>query len=265
MLRKPLLPGLPVWRPVLCAQASRPPVLAAEDCAALASRPPRLAAVGSAARPGARRRGGEGPRRKGSATNAPRPEQAHVSPRHGGPAGAKNKAEQRGPVDTHQAHSARLDTQPSRLAFARVQDHPGHCLLVTAPSAHHTTPHRTTPHHTAPHHTTPHHTTPHHTTPHHTTPHHTTPHHTTPHHTTPHPGRWARFSEEDASPWALKEAPTTPWAGLPVPPRPVGPVLRKRRLPMGLEGGSDHPLGRTPRPPQAGGPGSPKMTPPHGP
>ena len=63
--------------------------------------------------------------------------------------------------------------------------HPGLCLLVTAPSAHHTTPHHTTPHHTTPHHTTPHHTTPHHTTPHHTTPHHTTPHHTTPYHTIP--------------------------------------------------------------------------------
>ena len=37
------------------------------------------------------------------------------------------------------------------------------------------------------------------------------------------PGRWARFSEDDASPWALKEAPTTPWAGLPVPPRTGGP------------------------------------------
>ena len=63
-----------------------------------------------------------------------------------------------------------------------MQDHPGHCLLVTAPLAQHNTPHHTTPHHTTPHHTTPHHTTPHHTTPHHTTPHHTTPHHTTPHH-----------------------------------------------------------------------------------
>ena len=87
----------------------------------------------------------------------------------------------------HTTKSAHLDTQPSRLAFSRVQDHPDHCLSVTAPSAHHTTPHHTTPHHTTPHHTTPHHTTPHHTTPHHTTPHHTTPHHTTPHHTTPHP------------------------------------------------------------------------------
>ena len=34
--------------------------------------------------------------------------------------------------------------------------HPGHCLLVAAPSAHHTTPHHTTRHHTTPHHTTPH-------------------------------------------------------------------------------------------------------------
>ena len=74
---------------------------------------------------------------------------------------------------------------PARLPVPMGR-HPGHCLLVTAPSAHHTTPHHTTPHHTTPHHTTPHHTTPHHTTPHHTTPHHTTPHHTTPHHTTPH-------------------------------------------------------------------------------
>ena len=41
----------------------------------------------------------------------------------------------------HTTHSAHLDTQPSQLAFSRVQDHPCHCLLVTAPSAHHTTPH----------------------------------------------------------------------------------------------------------------------------
>ena len=74
---------------------------------------------------------------------------------------------------------------PAWACCSREQDPPGHCLLVTAPSAHHTTPHHTTPHHTTPHHTTSHHTTPHHTTPHHTTPHHTTPHHTTPHHTTP--------------------------------------------------------------------------------
>ena len=37
-------------------------------------------------------------------------------------------------------------------------DIPAFCHLVTAPSAHHTTPHHTTPHHTTPHHTTPHHT-----------------------------------------------------------------------------------------------------------
>ena len=63
------------------------------------------------------------------------------------------------PVTTH-LHTARArDTQPSRLPVP-VGRHPGHCLLVTAPSAHHTTPHHTTPHHTTPHHTTPHHTTP---------------------------------------------------------------------------------------------------------
>ena len=49
---------------------------------------------------------------------------------------------------------------------------------------------------------------------------------------------------------------TPPWAGLPVPPRPVCPVLRRCRLPMGPAGYSDHPLGWTPRPPQAGVPGS---------
>ena len=39
------------------------------------------------------------------------------------------------------------------------------------------------------------------------------------------PGRCARFSEADGPPLALKDAPTTPWAGLPVPPRPVRPVF----------------------------------------
>ena len=63
----------------------------------------------------------------------------------------------------------RLDTQPSLLAFSRMQDNPSHCLLVTAPSAHHITPHHATPHHitlhlmTSPHlhHITSHHITPH--------------------------------------------------------------------------------------------------------
>ena len=73
---------------------------------------------------------------------------------------------------TQRAHNTH---SPARSPVP-VGRHPGLCLLVTAPSAHHTTPHHTTPHHTTPHHTTPHHTTPHHTTPHHTTPHHTTPH-----------------------------------------------------------------------------------------
>ena len=68
---------------------------------------------------------------------------------------------------TQRAHNTH---SPARLPLP-VGRHPGLCLLVTAPSAHHTTPHHTTPHHTTPHHTTPHHTTPHHTTPHHTTPH----------------------------------------------------------------------------------------------
>ena len=67
---------------------------------------------------------------------------------------------------TQRAHNTH---SPARLPVP-VGRHPGHCLLVTAPSAHHTTPHHTTPHHTTPHHTTPHHTTPHQTTQHNTTP-----------------------------------------------------------------------------------------------
>ena len=63
---------------------------------------------------------------------------------------------------TQRAHNTH---SPARLPVP-VGRHPGLCPLVTAPSAHHTTPHHTTPHHTTPHHTTPHHTTPHHTTPH---------------------------------------------------------------------------------------------------
>ena len=39
------------------------------------------------------------------------------------------------------------------------------------------------------------------------------------------PGRCARFSEEDGPPLAWQETPNTPWAGLPVPPGPVRPVL----------------------------------------
>ena len=57
---------------------------------------------------------------------------------------------------TQRAHNTH---SPARLPLP-VGRHPGLCLLVTAPSAHHTTPHHTTPHHTTPHHTTPHHTTP---------------------------------------------------------------------------------------------------------
>ena len=64
---------------------------------------------------------------------------------------------------------------------------------------------------------------------------------------------------------ALKDTPTTPWAGLTVAPRPVCPVLGKRCLPIGPDGYSDHPLGWTPCLPQARVPGSWKMMPPQGP
>ena len=77
------------------------------------------------------------------------------------------------------------------------------------------------------------------------------------------PGRCARFLDDAAFPWALKDTPTTPWAGLPVPPRPVCPVLGRCCLPIGPEGYSDHPLGRTPRPSYPGVPGSWTMMLPH--
>ena len=65
---------------------------------------------------------------------------------------------------TQRAHNTH---SPARLPVA-VGRHPGLCLLVIAPSAHHTTPLHTTPHHTTPHHTIPHHTTRHDMTPLHT-------------------------------------------------------------------------------------------------
>ena len=79
----------------------------------------------------------------------------------------------------HNTHS------PARLPLP-VGRHPGLCLLVTAPSAHHTTPHNTTPHHTAQHNTTQHNTTQHNTTQHNTTQHNTTQHNTTQHNTIQH-------------------------------------------------------------------------------
>ena len=80
------------------------------------------------------------------------------------------------PMTTH-FHTVRtLHTQPSYL-LVPVGRHPGHCLLVAVPSAHHTTPHHTTQLHTTPH--TTHHITPDHTTPFHITPHHSTPRRTT--------------------------------------------------------------------------------------
>ena len=48
------------------------------------------------------------------------------------------------------------------------------------------------------------------------------------------------------SPQALKDTPTTHWAGVPIPP---GRCARFY-LPTGPEGHSDHPLGRTPHPPR---------------
>ena len=47
-------------------------------------------------------------------------------------------------IYTQRAHNTH---SPARLPVP-VGRHPGLCLLVTAPSAHHTTPHHTTPHHT---------------------------------------------------------------------------------------------------------------------
>ena len=79
------------------------------------------------------------------------------------------------------------------------------------------------------------------------------------------PGRCARFSEDIGPPLAWQEAPNTPWAGLPVPPGPVRPVLQRRWPPIGLAGDSEHPLGWTPRPPQAGAPGSLKKVAPRRP
>ena len=52
------------------------------------------------------------------------------------------------PITTHLHTACALDTQPSRLPVP-VGRHPGRCLLVTAPSAHHTTPHHTTSYHKA--------------------------------------------------------------------------------------------------------------------
>jgi hypothetical protein len=61
------------------------------------------------------------------------------------------------PTMTTHLHTARtLHTQPSRLPVP-VGRHPGYCLLVTVPSAHHTTPHHTR-HITTWYHTTRHHT-----------------------------------------------------------------------------------------------------------
>ena len=118
------------------------------------------------------------------------------------------------PITTH-LHTARaLHTQPSRLPVP-VGRYPGHCILVTAPSAHHIASHHIVSHHiTAQHiashritshhivsyriashriasrhstqHSTAQHSTAQHITSHHITSHHITSHHITSHHITSH-------------------------------------------------------------------------------
>ena len=84
---------------------------------------------------------------------------------------------------TQRAHNTH---SPARLPVP-VGRHPGHCLLVTAPSAQrNTTQHNTTQHNTTQHNTTQHNTTQHNTTQHNTTQHNTTQHNTTQHNTTQH-------------------------------------------------------------------------------
>ena len=82
---------------------------------------------------------------------------------------------------TQRAHNRHI---PARLPLP-LGRHPGHCLLVTAPSAqHNTTQHNTTQHNTPQHNTTQHNTTQHNTSQHNTTQHNTTQHNTTQHNTT---------------------------------------------------------------------------------
>ena len=52
-------------------------------------------------------------------------------------------------------HTACAQTHSPPVLHCLYARHPGHCHLVTAPSAHHTTPHHTAPHHTTPHRTAP--------------------------------------------------------------------------------------------------------------
>ena len=78
------------------------------------------------------------------------------------------------PKTTHLRTECALHTQPSRLPVP-VGRHPGHCILVTAPSAqHNTTQHNTTQHNTTQHNTTQHNTTQHNTTQHSTAQHNAT-------------------------------------------------------------------------------------------
>ena len=89
---------------------------------------------------------------------------------------------------TQRAHNTH---SPARLPVPSGR-HPGHCLLVTAPSAqnittqHNASQHSTTQHNTTQHNTTQHNTAQHNTTQHNTTQHNTTQHNTTQHNTTQH-------------------------------------------------------------------------------
>ena len=67
-------------------------------------------------------------------------------------------------------HTACIQTHSPPVLHYPYARHPSHCHLVTAPSAHHTTPHHTTPYHATPHRTAPDYAMPYHSTPCHTIP-----------------------------------------------------------------------------------------------
>ena len=60
------------------------------------------------------------------------------------------------------------------------------------------------------------------------------------------PGSWGLLPPSQAH----QDTPTTPWAGLPVPPGRCARFLETTTPLAGPSGHSDHPVGRTPRPPR---------------
>ena len=65
------------------------------------------------------------------------------------------------------------------------------------------------------------------------------------------PGQCARSLKDDGSPYALKDAPTNRWAGLPAPPPHAGaPGFWKMMPPRRPPRCPNHPLGRPPVPPR---------------